>query len=187
MQNRTPIYRNGTRILRPSEFEAIKRACPKMDYRIMLQTLLYTGMRYIEMQRLYKHPRWFDYEAINLPETAVRKSKRTQLERTVRLNQQGRMMVEHFLNLRFNLPSIQAWGQNLKRWAKYAGMDQEHMCAKTTRKTWESWLCFYYPTYYINIALSQGHNSVTQFQHYLNLPFSEVDKLEMKKYVEGWI
>ena len=184
---RTPIFRNGTRILRPSEFEAVKRACPKMEYRIMLQALLYTGMRYIEMQRFYKHKNWFDFEMIHLPKTAVRKEKRTQLERYVRLNQQGRMMVEQFLNIRFNLPSIQAWGQNMKRWAKYAGLNPESMSAKTTRKTWESWLCYYYPTRYIDVAMSQGHNAVTQYQHYLNMPFNEVDKLEMKKYVEGWI
>ena len=97
------------------------------------------------------------------------------------------MVIDQFTNLRYGLPSIQAWNQNLKRWAKYAEIRDDYLSAKTTRKTWESWLCYYYPTRYVDVAMSQGHNSVTQYQHYLNMPFNEVDKLEMKKYVEGWI
>ena len=187
MYPKTPIIKNDTRILRPAEFEMLKRACPKPDYRIMMQALLYTGMRYVEMQRFYKHPQWYDFESIHLPREASRKVKRTQLERYVRLNQQGRMIIEQFTNLRYGLPSIQAWNQNLKRWAKYAEIRLDGLSAKSTRKTWESWLCYYFPTQAIAIASSQGHTTVTQYQHYLNLPFNEVDKLEMKKYVEGWI
>ena len=187
MQLKSPIVKNGTRILRPNEYEALRRACPKPDYRRMLEALLHTGMRYVEMQRLYDHPKWFDNDMIHLPKEASRKVKRTQMERYVRLNQQGRMAVEYFLNLRYGLPTIQAWGQNMKRWGKYAGIDPDGLSAKTTRKTWESWLVYYYPIQSIAVASSQGHTTVTQFQHYLNLPFSEVDKLEMKKYVEGWI
>ena len=88
------------------------------------------------MQRLYNHPNWFDGDGINLPKTAVLKVKRTQMERSVRLNQQGRMAVEYFLNLKYGLPSIQAWGQNLKRWAKYAKISPDSLSGKTTRKTW---------------------------------------------------
>jgi integrase len=187
MQKKTPIIKMGTRILRPSEFDELKSACPKPDYKIMLQALLYTGMRYVEMQRLYENPSWFDDDTIRLPRTAMKKSKRKQLDRDVRLNMQGRIIVEQFLNLRYGLPSIQAWGQNMKRWAKYAGIDPAKLSAKTTRKTWESWLVNYYPTQSIAIAASQGHTTVTQFEHYINMSFDEVDKLQMKKYIGGWI
>jgi len=187
MQKNTPIVKNGTRILRPGEFEELRRACPKHEYRRMLEALMYTGMRYIEMKRLYKKPRWFNGEMIHLPKEASLKHKRTQIERYVRLNQQGCMAVEMFLDGKYNLPSIQAWRQNLQRWAKYADIYAYQLSAKSTRKTWESWLCFYYPTRTLDVALSQGHNSVTQFRHYLNLPFNEVDQLQMKKYVEGWL
>ena len=44
-----------------------------------------------------------------------------------------------------------------------------------------------YPTQSIAVAASQGHTTVTQFQHYINLSFDEVDKLQMQKYVGGWI
>lgn len=60
------------------------------------------------------------------------------------------------------------------------------ICSKTTRKTMESWLTFYYPGRSLEIALSQGHTTVTSLRHYLNMPFTEVDRLQMKEYVEGW-
>ncbi|GAH15823.1 unnamed protein product, partial [marine sediment metagenome] len=57
---------------------------------------------------------------------------------------------------------------------------------KTTRKTWESWLMFFYPQRAMEIALSQGHTTVTSLQHYLGMPFTEVDRVEMAQFVEGW-
>ena len=184
---REPIMLNGVRILRPDEYERIRSVVPKPQYKIMLQTLLYTGMRYIETQRFHKHKGWYRGEFIHLPKEAVHKNKRTQLERYVRLNEQGRMAVEQFLYCKNNLPTVQAWGQNMKRWAKYGNLRPLGLCAKTTRKTWESWLVYYYPERAINVAKSQGHNLDTQYEHYLNMPFTDIDKFQMKKYVEGWI
>ena len=92
-----PIIRQKTRVLRPKEFKALLDGCPKTDYRTMLQTLLYTGMRYVELQRFQKYPSWFDGDFIHLPQEASRKKLRTQKERWVRLNQQGKMIVEYLL------------------------------------------------------------------------------------------
>jgi hypothetical protein len=39
----------------------------------------------------------------------------------------------------------------------------------------------------MDVALSQGHNTVTSLRHYLNMPFDDVDKMKMKPYVAGWI
>ncbi|EQD73940.1 site-specific recombinase, phage integrase family, partial [mine drainage metagenome] len=47
---------------------------------------------------------------------------------------------------------------------------------KTFRKTWESWLVFYYPDKALQIALSQCHTTVTQYEHYVNIPFEEYDR-----------
>ena len=58
---------------------------------------------------------------------------------------------------------------------------------KTFRKTWESWLVFYYSDKVLQIALSQGHTTITQYEHYVNIPFEEYDRKEMRKWVEGWI
>jgi integrase len=181
------IMRSRIRILRPNEYQKLLNGCRKTDYRTILQALLYTGMRYIEMQRLQKNPSWFDGEFIHLPQEATRKVKRTQKERWVRLNQSGRMIIEYFIQCKTPLPSWQSWSVNLKRWGERVGLDPNGLSAKTTRKTWESWLMFYYPNQIANITLSQGHTQITSLQYYVNMPFNERDKLEMRKYVEGWI
>ena len=188
MRNKNPITRNGVRIFRPDECKRFIAAIPKPEYRTMFQALLYSGMRYVEMKRLWKHPNWFDGEFINLPREAVFKQKRSQLERSVTLNPQGRMAIEFYLrNKKCQLPSWQGWHENLTRWAENAHLDPIGMSAKTTRKTWESWLVFYYPNRIANIVLSQGHILVTSLQHYLNMPFNSEDKLLMREFVQGWI
>jgi integrase len=180
------IVRVGVRILRPSEYEALLKGCTKKRHRTMMQTLLYTGMRYIELQRFQEYPGWFTGEFIHLPRIADRKVHRTQPERWVRLNQQGRMIVEYFLQIKEPLPAYQNWRDNMRRWAKAVELSPMGMGAKTLRKTWESWLMFYYPGYMADITLSQGHDTITSIQHYLNMPFTELDHLMMKNYVEGW-
>jgi len=179
------IIRQGIRILRPSEFRGLLRGCKKTEYRTMLQALLYSGMRYVELKALKKHPEWFDGEFIHIP--YEKKKKRSQPERWVRLNQPGKMIIEYYLNLKRSLPSYQSWTANLRCWAKRGGISEKGLSAKTTRKTWESWLMFYYPDQITLITLSQGHNEITSLRHYLNLPFTENDRMEMKNYVEGWI
>ena len=100
-----PIIRMGTRILRPNEFKKLLSGCPKTDYRTMLQTLLYTGMRYIELRRFQKYPSWFDGDFVHLPREASMKQARTQRERWVRLNQPGKMIVEYFTKIKTPVPT----------------------------------------------------------------------------------
>ena len=109
------------------------------------------------------------------------------MERWVRLNPLGREVVRNFLDLEKPLPSRHIWTQNLKRWAEGAGMDPKGLSAKTTRKTWESWLVHYYPGMIMHILNSQGHNAFTALNHYINTPFGAEDKIAMKDYVEGWV
>ena len=182
-----PIIRMGTRILRPKEFKQLLSGCPKTDYRTMLQCLLYTGVRYIELKRFQSFPSWFDGDFLHLPHEASRKKMRTQRERWVRLNQPGKMIVEYFTKIKTPVPTYVSFNANLKCWAKRSGLDPTGLSVKTTRKTWESWLMFYYPQQVASITLSQGHTAITSIQHYVNMPFTETDKLEMKNYVEGWI
>lgn len=184
---KSPILRRKVRILRPKEYQALLRCCPKSHHRTMLQALLYTGMRYIEVQRFQEHPSWFDGDFINLPKIADRKVMRTQPERTVRLNQTGKTIIEYFLQIDEPLPAYQNWRDNMRRWGQRAKLNPEGLGVKTTRKTIESWLMFYYgQTRMAEIALSQGHDTLTSLNHYLNMPFTEVDKLEMKPMIEGW-
>ena len=103
------------------------------------------------------------------------------------MNNQGKMVVEYFKKVKRHVPTYQSWNENLKCWAKRVGLDKTGLSVKTTRKTWESWLMFYFPQHIATITLSQGHTQIISLQHYVNMPFTESDRLEIKNYVEGWI
>lgn len=189
-----PILKGGVRILRPREYEALRGAAARpvkrgerhLQNATLLDTLLLTGMRYVEAQRLQRHPEWFDGNFIHLPSEAQLKVKCKQRERWIRLSSMGKAVLPYFFKTR-PLPSWKAWTLNLERWAELAGLDPAGLSPKTTRKTWESWLVTCNPQHLALICLSQGHTEMTSLQHYLNMPFTEVDRLEMRKWVEGWI
>lgn len=186
MSGLTPILKGGVRILRPCEYELLRRGAEKLANQVRLDALLLTGLRYVEAQRLREHPEWFDGKFIHLPEYAQLKAKRRQRERWVRLNPQGQQILPFFFKGP-PLPSWKAWSEALRRWAARANLDPAGLGPKTTRKTWESWLVAAYPERITEIFLSQGHTELTSLKHYLNLPFTEVDRLEMRKWTLGWI
>ena len=176
------------RILRPWEAKALDNAIPKYEYQMIFEALLYSGMRYVELERFQKYPEWFNGDFIHLPsQLASRKAKRKQKERWVRLNPAGKKVIRSFLNVDKKLPSYKDWTDDLCRWAKYANIDFTALGPKTTRKSWESWLVFTYENKTLQIFQSQGHTQMTALQHYLNMPFTDNDKLQMKEFVDGWI
>lgn len=183
-----PILKGGVRILRPSEYEAIREAIPKMAHQIILDVALFTGMRWVELERLQKHPEWYDSHGgyIYLPPEASQKKKRTLRERYVYLSSRGKAIIPLFLKLEKPVPSRVTWRENLRRWSESAGVDPVGLSVKTTRKTWESWLMASYPEKALIIAMSQGHTQLTAMHHYLNLPFSPEEIRRMRSYTEGW-
>ncbi|GAH09950.1 unnamed protein product, partial [marine sediment metagenome] len=76
---------------------------------------------------------------------AQRKKKQKQKERWVRLNPKGIEKVSMLLTIGKRLPNYDTWRGNLRRWAKNAEIDNTGLSVKCTRKTWESWLTYYYP------------------------------------------
>jgi len=187
-----------TRIFRPYELDRILNyGCLKLYHRTMLLALLYTGMRYVEMQRFQNHSGWFSKGDgfIHLPafhlkkgiEGASKKAKRKQVDRWVRLNNQGKQAIDYFISLDKPLPDYNGWNANLKCWCRRAEIDPVGVSVKSTRKTWESWLLFMYPSRVLDIVGSQGHTTTVSIQHYCNMPFTEEDKVGIKRYVEGWI
>lgn len=188
----TPIIKKNVRILRPSEYELLKTAMDK-KHKAMADGLLLTGLRYIEAEKLQLNPEWWEgwsggdrMKFINLPPDASEKAKASYTERSVRLSSMGIKAMSDFLIEDAKLPTRGGWDWLMKKWATEAGLDERGMCAKTTRKTWESWLGFYYPTKMIMIAQSQGHTTMTQMEHYLNMPFYPEEKTDMAKYLKGW-
>jgi len=49
------LYVKDIRILTPKESEALKTAIPKEAHKTILDILLITGIRYVEVLRLYDH------------------------------------------------------------------------------------------------------------------------------------
>jgi hypothetical protein len=173
----------AVRVFRPWEVRALVRAIPKNEYKDKFESLLYGGSRYAEIQWLYNNPKRFKGEHMQIKNM---KALSKEAYRWVRLNTQGQRAIENFLRCKTNLPSYQSWGDDLKRWCIDAGIKPDSACAKSTRKTWESWLVLTYPQRLSEIFISQGHEEMTALRHYLTFPFTEQDRKDMLYYVVGW-
>ncbi|MBN1455985.1 MAG: site-specific integrase [Methanomicrobia archaeon] len=190
MSEKIPILKGKkikTRILRPSEFEQLRLGAKRTENRTLLDACLLLGARYTECQKIQANARWFDGNFVHLPSEAQRKVKRKQAERWIRLSSMGKTILPYFFENRKRLPSIQAWDYALVQWAEQGGLNPVGISSRTMRKTYESWLIFYFPEATNLVYLSQGHTTLTSLQHYINLPFIDEDKKSMGKWVEGWL
>lgn len=174
-----PIMKGKVRVLRPSEYKVIRESV-KRDKQILLDSLLLTGMRYEELLRLRKNPDWLSGKFIYLPDWAEKKAKRKQKQRTVNLSIMGRSVLPQLFEVK--MPSRSAFD----KWLHYNFLLIEGLSAKSFRKTYGSWLLSLYPERLMDIALSQGHDELTELNHYAKNGFDDKDKLEMREFVEGW-
>ncbi len=172
------------RILRPSEWEILRDSLD-INMKRICTSLLVTGMRYAELQRFRENPDWLDGRFVHLPRGSMMKVKAKQKERAIRLSDIGKTLISDLFQAPHPLPELPAFDMKLRRISKRI-LEGTPVNNKTFRKTWESWLVFYYPDKSLQIALSQGHTTVTQYEHYVNIPFEEEDRKEMRKWVEGW-
>jgi len=192
------------RILTPSEYEAFRDAIPKTRLRAVIDALLFTGMRYAELERFADNLSWFDAKnrAIVLPAKATKTGK----ERTVQLTPAyTKTLSQHLREYKsLEVPHITVMNHNMKRWwqsvdfiiaemlQKKEGFDW-YPTPKTLRKTWESWLLFTKqddgrPKYdSLMIAHSQGHTQTIQLNHYMNMSARLKSEAEaVRRYTEGW-
>ena len=79
------LYVKEIRILTPAEYQRIRAVIPMDRHKTLLDILLITGARYVEIQRLYDNHVWYNENRnlIHLSESAQKKAKRKQLERTI--------------------------------------------------------------------------------------------------------
>ena len=175
-----PIMKGKVRVLRPSEYKLIRESA-KRDKQVLLDCALLTGMRYEELIRLRKNEDWLSGKFIYLPEWAEKKAKRKQKERTINLSIMGRSILPQLFEI--NVPSRSAFD----KWLHYNFRLIKGLSAKSFRKTYGSWLLSLHPERLMDIALSQGHDELTELNYYAKNGFEDRDKLEMKEYVEGWI
>src|SRR5437660_9664898 len=105
-----PILKSGVRILRPIEYDGLRDSARTLENQTRSDTLLLTGLRYVEAQRLQTKPDWVDGRFVHLPAYAQRKAKRTQKERWVRLSSKGASLLPYFFKTK-PLPSWKGWSQ----------------------------------------------------------------------------
>lgn len=181
------FYVKDVRILTPREYETLKAAIPKDQYKTVFDILLITGMRYTEVLRLHSNPSWYNEKRniIHLPEEAQKKHKRRQLERTIHpLPSMFNYLLKDFWQAR-RPPLESTWNKDLQRWAKIAGISPYGLSVKSTRKTIESWMISAgVPE--STVCLRQGHDSLTSMRHYQGLAFSDDEIRDIKKQLTAW-
>lgn len=186
MLQKEPILVNGTRILGPFESDLLRESIEKDYLRTIYDVCLWTGMRYIEVQRFYSHPEWWMSlrKCVHLPAEAQKKVKRTQIERYVHPIPAQLETILPYFHKNTKPPSLQAWNQNLARWSVKSGLNSIGLSAKSTRKSIESWMiCAGIPLHVV--CLRQGHDSLTSMQHYQGLPFAEDELTEIRRRLAG--
>lgn len=197
----------GVRILTPGEYERLIKQITKTSLVLLVQVLLFTGMRYEEVLRLKNHPNHFNEKNRSV---WVRSGKMVAKspERYVALTDAGCKAVKDFLaDTRMKYPSASVMTINLTSWAEKAGFEPIEddqmkplaganvgkerknvygMSVKVFRKTWENWLLTICPDRVFDIMQSQGHDVNTSSEHYAGAVFSPDDVSKIREYVTGW-
>ena len=195
-QNNDYILRNGTRVLYPSEFIAI-RAEMNYKHQLIFDGMLFTGMRIVEFWRFVGHPEWLKptRKCIDLPRGSMLKVKAKQAERTVLLSNWGLRSIEaleDYMKVNKIVPiSKQGWQQAVRGAATRAVekgdlVTTKGIVPKMTRKTWISWLLVTHPIHEGSIAISSGHDVATMLRHYTGLGFPSHEIEAMQMYTAGW-
>ena len=190
------IIRNGARILYPSEYKALRSEL-NYTHQMIFDTMLFTGMRVVEVWRFIEHPEWLKptRKCIDLPTGSMLKVKAKQAERTVLLSNWGLQSVEQMLAyMKHNEISPitrPGWWQNLQRAATKAVekgtlTSTKGIVPKMLRKTWISWLLATHPAREGSIAISSGHSVGVMLRHYTGLGFPAHEIEGMRIYTAGW-
>jgi integrase len=192
------ILKQNTRILTPSEYEALRAAMDTGYYPILCDAMLLSGMRPIEFSRF--EPEWYkaSRRTIKLPKGACLKTKCLFKERTINLSLAGCDAFDRLVNSRVKFkgkevpvlerrPAKVSFNDTLKRYADLANIGTDGISPKMFRKTLVSWLVACYPEKMAFIASSMGHDYNTIVQNYLGLGFTKDEIATIKeKYLAGW-
>lgn len=190
------IIRQHTRVLYPSEYRAI-RAELSYPHQLMLDGMIFTGMRTVEFWRFLDAPEWYKptRKCIDLPRGSILKAKCRQSERTVLLSNWGGQVIDGLVAYSKKNPlspmTRQGWSGALTaaaiRAVNKGTLDNlEGVVPKMTRKTWISWLLATRPEREGSIAISSGHDVATMLRHYTGLGFPAEEIQAMRVYTAGW-
>ena len=179
------VTSDGTKVLTVEEFDRLKNSIHKTA-KALFELNVITGLRYVEVQRLYENPTWY-HETRNqiiLPKEAQRKVKQKQIKRTIdKLPSTFSYIFNFFLEGR-KPPESSAWNRDLARWSEIAGINPK-AGPKTPRKTIESWMLKAgIPE--IEIYSRQGHDPITSLRHYQSLSFTDYEMRDIEKRLTEW-
>lgn len=177
------------RIFTPSDKAAMVKVI-KQDYlKTLFEVCFWTGMRYVEIQRLHEKPELVmkERQQILLTRDEQRKIKRVSPERYIPIPPQIQVVLPYFFKNK-QPPTGKVWGEDLKRWALEAKITDEKctgIVPKSTRASIESWMCCAgLPQNWI--CLRQGHDSITSLNYYQAIPFTDAEKIEINRHLSGW-
>jgi len=181
------IIKQKTRILRPSEY-ALFREQLNPAHRVISDVALNTGMRWMEIWALVKHPEWYraSRRCIDMPMGSIKKVRCLQLERTILLTPRGCNAVELLLGLKLKKPITRSNLLVSYRLAASRSIGVDGICPKMMRKTLVSWLIKSMPEKALVIASSMGHNMEVMRRHYLGIAFERQAIEDMREYLTGW-
>jgi integrase len=179
------VTSDGTKVLTVEEYDRLKASIHKTA-RALFEVNVITGLRYVELQRLYDNSHWY-HETRNqiiLPKEAQKKVKQIQIKRTIdKLPSTFPYVFKAFLEGR-KPPEASAWNRDLDRWSKIAGIVPK-AGPKTPRKTIESWMLKAgIPE--IEIYSRQGHDPITSLRHYQSLSFTDYEMRDIEKRLTEW-
>lgn len=176
---------DGTKVLNPEEYDKFTLCIPKR-YKTIFELNVITGLRYIELQRLFDNPKWYSESRnqIILPPEAQRKVKQKLVKRTIdKLPSTFSYIFKDFINGN-RPPDRTSWNRDLERWSMKAGIEPK-VSPKSARKTVESWMLKAgIPE--IEIYSRQGHDPVTSLKHYQSLSFTDYEMRDIQIRLKEW-
>lgn len=179
------VTSDGTKILTVEEYDIFINSLSDKR-RTVFEINTMTGLRYIEMQRLYDNPNWYYKERnqIILPAEAQLKPKTKIPKRTVdRLPSTFHYLFKDFLEGK-RPPHRDSWNKDLKRWSIKAGIEP-YIGPKTPRKTIESWMLKVgIPE--IEVYSRSGHDLYTSLKHYQCLSFTDYELRDIEDRLLEW-
>jgi hypothetical protein len=179
------VTADGTKVLTVEEYNRFINAIPE-PMKAIFEINTITGLRYIELQRLYENPQWYYKERnqIILPKEAQKKEKQKLPKRTIdKLPSTFSYVFSHFTDGK-KPPYRSSWNKDLARWSEKAGINPK-VGPKTPRKTIESWMLKTgIPE--IEIYSRQGHDPITSLKHYQSLSFTDYELRDIKKRLTEW-
>lgn len=196
--NDTDIFlKQGTRILLPSEYQALRAQMPRY-YQLISDALLLSGMRPVEMAKF--EPSWYraSRRVIQLPEDACLKIKCKYKERTIKLSLAGCDAFDKLCSetVKYKgqeifayqrIPKRAAFRCGLRRYATLAGIGTDGITGKMFRKTLVSWLVAAYPDRSLYIMSSMGHDGDTIVNNYMGMVFTRTHIEEIRNtYLNDW-